>query len=88
MQALPAMKSTTLTIRLQEGQRQALRRAARTLKKTESEYIRELLARDLASAPFRERVGDLAGSLDSGRLRDGDKDAFREAVRRNNRRPA
>ncbi|MBV8216127.1 MAG: hypothetical protein JOZ08_23155 [Verrucomicrobia bacterium] len=59
------MNTSTLTIRLPKEQREALRRWAKALKKTESEYIRELLTRDLDNRTLRERMGDLAGSLDS-----------------------
>jgi hypothetical protein len=57
------MNTATLTIRLPIGQRKLLRQAAGALKKTESEYIRDILARDLDSIPFLERAGDLAGCL-------------------------
>jgi hypothetical protein len=59
------MQTSTLTIRLTKSQREALRRSARILKKTESEYIRDLLARDLEKQTLGERIGSLAGSLDS-----------------------
>ena len=59
------MSTSTLTIRLPKEQREALKRSAKALKKTESEYIRYLLQRDLESRPFGERVGDLVGCLDS-----------------------
>ena len=57
----PLMKTSTLTIRLSMEQRQALRRSAKALKKTESELIRDLLARDLDVRTLGERVGHLAG---------------------------
>jgi predicted DNA-binding protein len=59
------MNTSTLTIRLPKDQRQALKRCAKALKKTESEYIRDLLARDLDNRTLNERMGDLAGSVDS-----------------------
>jgi len=58
------MNTSTLTIRLPVEQREALKRSAEALKKTESEYIRELSQRDLDSRPFGERAGHLAGCLD------------------------
>lgn len=61
------MSTCTLTIRLPKEQRETLRRAAGALRKSESEYMRELLARDLEAASFRERAGDLAGCLHSSR---------------------
>ena len=80
--------TSTLTIRLPALQREALRRAARALKKTESEYIRDLLARDLDDVSFGQRVGGLAGSLDSGNRAGGSKDSFRESIGTRNRRRA
>ena len=61
------METTTLTIRLPIEQRDALKRTARALKRSESEYIRELLQRDLDSRPFSERAGDWIGCLDSSK---------------------
>ncbi len=59
------MNTSTLTIRIPKEQRAALKRAAEAVKKTESEYIRDLLDRDLDARTFGERVGHLAGSVDS-----------------------
>ncbi len=59
------MSSSTLTIRMPREQREALKRAALALKKTESDYIRDLLQRDLDLQPFGERAGHLAGSVGS-----------------------
>jgi hypothetical protein len=59
------MHTSTLTIRLPKEQREVLKRSAKALKKTESEYIRDMLQRDLDSRPFGERAGHLAGCLDS-----------------------
>lgn len=80
------MSSSTLTIRLPVEQREALKRAAVALKKTESEYIRELLQRNLDARPLGERVGHLIGGLDSSKLAPSD-DRLREAIRSNNWRP-
>ena len=83
------MSTSTLTIRLPFEQREALKRCAKALKKTESEYIRDLLQRDLDSRPFGERAGDLIGCLDSSKLiKPEADDSFREAIRKNNWRPA
>jgi hypothetical protein len=46
-------------------QREALRRSAKALKKTESELIRDLLARNLDGRTLGERAGHLAGSIDN-----------------------
>jgi Arc/MetJ-type ribon-helix-helix transcriptional regulator len=59
------MNTSTLTIRLPAEQRAALKRSAKALKKTESEYIRDLLQKDLDTQSIGERVGHLAGSVDS-----------------------
>jgi hypothetical protein len=59
------MSTSTLTIRLPTEQREALKRSAKLLKKTESQYIRDLLARDLDTRTIGERIGPLAGILDS-----------------------
>lgn len=59
------MNTSTLTIRLPKSQREALRQSAQALKKTESEYIRDLLARDIDTRTVAERIGQLAGSVDS-----------------------
>jgi hypothetical protein len=82
------MATSTLTIRLPKEQREALRRSAKALKKTESEYIRDLLARDLDAAPIGKKIAHLAGVLDSREaVIPADKD-FRHAIRGHNwRRP-
>jgi Arc/MetJ-type ribon-helix-helix transcriptional regulator len=59
------MATSTLTIRLPKEQREALRRSAKALRKTESEFVRDLLSRDLEMRTVGERVGHLAGSIDS-----------------------
>ncbi len=59
------MNTSTLTIRLPKSQREALRQSAQAMKKTESEYIRDLLAQDLDKRTLAERIGQLAGSVDS-----------------------
>jgi Ribbon-helix-helix protein, copG family len=77
------MNSSTLTIRLPVEQREALRRSAKALKKSESELIRDLIARNLDVRTMGERVGHLAGSIDSkGTSRAAD--SFRETIRRHN----
>jgi Arc/MetJ-type ribon-helix-helix transcriptional regulator len=83
-----AMNTSTLTIRLPVEQREALKRCAEALKKTESEYIRDLLQRDLDARPLGERVGHLIGCLDSSKLESSDADRLRETIRSNNWRPA
>jgi len=77
------VKTSTLTIRLSQDQREALRRCAKALKKTESEYIRDLLARDLDSRTLSERIGNLAGSLDSSQTV-GKPHPMKEVIRKRN----
>jgi Ribbon-helix-helix protein, copG family len=77
------MNPSTLTIRLPKDQREALRRCARALKKSESEYIRDLLARDLDNRPLAEQIGDLAGSLDSSKTM-GTLHPLKEVIRKRN----
>jgi Arc/MetJ-type ribon-helix-helix transcriptional regulator len=75
------MNTSTLTIRLPKEQREALKRWAKALRKTESEYIRDLLARDLDNRTLGERIGDLAGSLDSSKTT-GRPHPLKEVIRK------
>ena len=77
------MNTTTLTIRLPVGQREALKRSAQALKKSESEYIRDLLQRDLDSRPFSDRAGDWIGCVDSTQTI-GDPHPLRNLIRERN----
>ena len=77
------MNTSTLTIRLPVEQRQALRHSAKALKKTESEYIRDLLQRDLDSRPFAERAGQFIGCLDSSQTV-GKPHPLRDLIRERN----
>ncbi|HYZ74890.1 MAG TPA: hypothetical protein VE641_17555 [Chthoniobacterales bacterium] len=77
------MNTSTLTIRLPKEQREALKRWAKALKKTESEYIRDLLARDLDNRTLGERMGDLVGSLDSSKTV-GTPRPLKELIRKRN----
>jgi hypothetical protein len=78
-----ALNTSTLTIRLPFEQRQALRRSAKALKKTESEYIRELLQRELDSRSFGERAGPFIGCLDSSQTV-GEPHPLRDRIRARN----
>lgn len=80
---LRGVSTSTLTIRLPKTQREALKRSAAAVKKTESEYIRELLQRDLDSRPLGERIGNLAGSVDSSRT-SGKPHPLRALIRERN----
>jgi hypothetical protein len=55
--------TTTLTFRLESEQRKKLRSKARLLGKSESEFLREILDRELAERPMSTRVGHLKGTL-------------------------
>lgn len=77
------MNTSTLTIRLPKEQREALKRSAKAIRKTESEYIRELLRRDLDSRPFGELAGQLAGCLDSSETI-GEPHPLKELIRGRN----
>jgi hypothetical protein len=77
------MRSSTLTIRLPAEQREALKRSAKALKKTESEYIRDLLARDLDIRTIGERIGLLAGILDSSQT-PGEPHPLKDVIRKRN----
>ncbi|MCX6934640.1 MAG: hypothetical protein NTZ01_00335 [Verrucomicrobia bacterium] len=78
------MSSSTLTIRLPQHQREVLRRTAKALRKSESEYIRTLLARDMDSIPFAQRLGDLVGCLDSSATTPPHPHPLKEQIRANN----
>ncbi len=56
---------TTLTLRLPKKQRDALKRRAAALHKTESEIVRELIERETEQSSLRQRIRELVGSLDS-----------------------
>jgi predicted DNA-binding protein len=57
--------NTTLTIRLPREQREALRKRAAALNKSESDLVRALISRDLSEATLLERAARLVGSVDS-----------------------
>jgi hypothetical protein len=78
------MNTSTLTIRLPKSQREALRRSAKALQKTESEYIRDLLARDVDNRTLEERLGSLAGSLDSSSVKTGKPHPLKKTIRERN----
>lgn len=80
------MKTSTLTIRLPQAQRDNLKATATQLHKTESDFIRELLAREFDQAAFGARAGEFIGCLDSSLAAPAPADSFRAAIKRNNRR--
>jgi hypothetical protein len=54
----------TITIRLDRRQDEALTRRAKTLGKTRSALIREILNHALSETPISERAGHLKGSIE------------------------
>jgi len=79
-----AMKTSTITIRLPQSQRDNLKATATQLHKTESDFIRELLAREFDQAAFGERAGEFVGCLDSDASAPAPAEAFSAAIKRNN----
>jgi len=53
----------TITIRLDREQDEALTRRAKTVGKTRSALVRDLLAQALSEVPISERAGHLKGSV-------------------------
>jgi predicted DNA-binding protein len=80
------MHSSTLTIRLPQDQRDALKETAKRLNKSESDVIRELLAREFDQVSFGERADEFIGCLQSEPNPTASTDSFRNAIARNNRR--
>ena len=54
----------TITVRLDQEQDEALTRQARTLGKTRSALVRELLGEALSESPVSERAEHLKGSVE------------------------
>lgn len=82
------MRISTLTILLPQEQRAALKETAKRFKKSESDMIRELLAREFEQVAFGERAGEFMGCLESSPSPAVEPDSFREAIRRANWRPS
>jgi hypothetical protein len=81
------MHTSTLTIRLPQTQRAALKETAERLNKSESELVRDLLAREFGQLPFGTRAEGFAGCLASIPEHPATPDPFRDAIKRNNWRP-
>ncbi len=77
------MHTSSLTIRLPDDQRERLKEAAKRLKKSESDIIRDLISRELQNIAFGERATDFIGCLESDA---GSGNTFRESIGKNNRR--
>ena len=76
--------TTTLTFRLESEQRKKLRTKARALGKSESEFLREILDRELEERPLSVSLGHLKGALS---LKNKRSDAWRDTLRERNWRP-
>ena len=75
--------TSTLTIRLRKEQRAALRRRAAELRKSESDLVRDLIAREASQTFDFETVRHTAGVIrTSGRSRSAG--AWRERIREMN----
>ncbi|HYR43670.1 MAG TPA: CopG family transcriptional regulator [Terriglobia bacterium] len=61
----------TITIRLDREQDEALTRRAKTLGKTRSALVRELLTQALSEIPISEKAGHLKGSVRLQKPKDG-----------------
>ena len=73
--------TTTLTFRLKIEQREKLRRKARLLGKTESEFLREMLERELEDRPLSTGLGKLKGALS---LKGAKPDGWSQVIRERN----
>lgn len=78
------MHSASLTIRLPQEQRATLKETARRLQKSESDFIRELLAREFEQVSFGERAAEFVGCLAAEASASGKPDSLRDAIQRNN----
>jgi Arc/MetJ-type ribon-helix-helix transcriptional regulator len=76
--------STTVTVRLDEGLRQALELRAKATRKSLSEVVRDTLREALDERPLGERIGHLAGILD---IELDDDDPWRRQIKERNWRP-
>ena len=81
------MDTSTLTIRIPQTQRAALKETAERLNKSESELVRDLLAREFGQLPFSARADGFAGCVASTPEDPATPDPFRDAIKRNNWRP-
>lgn len=81
------MTDSSLTIRLSQRQREALRRKAAAMKTKESTWVRELIERDIGEEPLGEKLKGLSGSVDSGTARKANAHPLaRQILERNRRR--
>ena len=73
--------TTTLTFRLKAEQRRKLRKKAAFFGKSESEFLREMLDRELEERPMSEAIGHLKGTLSFDVK---NHDSIRQALRERN----
>jgi hypothetical protein len=73
--------TTTITFRLPAAKRAKLRQKAKLFGKTESEFLREILDREIDDRPMSVRVAKLKGVLSFKNIK---MDARRQAIRDNN----
>ena len=74
---------TTLTIRLPRKQREALRRRAAAVNRSESALVREMIDREVQRGFDFDRVRHLVGTIAS-RRKHWEKDAWRKQIRSRN----
>jgi len=73
--------TTTLTFRLKAEQRRKLRKKAAFFGKSESEFLREMLDRELEERPMSEAIGHLKGTLSFKSVK---LEGWRQAIRERN----
>ena len=73
--------TTTLTFRLETAQRRKLQARARLVGKTESEFVRDLLSRELEERPLGAALAKVKGALSFRNTKD---DAWHKALRERN----
>ena len=73
--------NSTITIRLEQSQREKLHELASRIGKSDSEWIREMIERELSAESLGERVGHLKGRLVPSADPD---DAMAQAIRERN----
>jgi predicted DNA-binding protein len=78
------MHTSTLTNRLPQEQRATLQATAKRLRKSESDFIRELLAREFEQVSFGERAVEFIGCLESSPSAAAKTNSLRDAIKRNN----
>jgi len=73
--------TTTLTFRLDAEQRKKLRRKSQLLGKTESQFLRDLLAQELGERPLSQVLAGVKGALS---LKGNPQDKWRQKIRQRN----